>query len=159
MTSRIQHPLICLVFFLVAAFPLRAGLIHDHIVGAGPDVVSSLWGMWWFQTAGLSSLGGGETLLVNYPQGAMGSVLSPSSAVFWSLLEPWCGVGRASALVAVFQMLGISLGCFILARQAKLSQPLSYFAAFLPLVGRHLVFSVGEASVDPLLVDRSRGSY
>ena len=146
-TNRFKQAVICLAFILVAAFPFRKGLIDDHIVGAGPDVISSLWGMWWFQATGLSGLSGGETLLVNYPHGAMGSVLSPSSAITWAMLEPFVGVGRASALVATLQVLGICLGCFILARQARIPFPFPYFAAIVPLVGRHLVFGVGEASV------------
>ena len=59
--------------------PLRDGLLYNHIVGAGPDVISTIWGMWWFQQE-LSILGGGSYLL-NYPYGATGNILSPSSAI------------------------------------------------------------------------------
>ena len=30
----------------------RDGFIHGEIVGAGPDVISTLWGMWWLQQEG-----------------------------------------------------------------------------------------------------------
>ena len=145
--SRLMQALFCLVFVCVSAIPFTDGLIHDRIIGAGPDVVSSLWGMWWFQETGASGLSGGETDLVNYPYGARGSVLSPSSALLWAVLEPICGIGRAGALVSMAQILGICFGCFVLARQINIPMPFPFFAAFVPLVGRYLVFGVGEASV------------
>ena len=37
---------------LLAAVPFRDGFIHGEIVGAGPDVISTLWGMWWLQQEG-----------------------------------------------------------------------------------------------------------
>ena len=41
------------------AVPLRDGLLYGEIVGAGPDVVFTLWGMWWFQQE-MSILGWGQ---------------------------------------------------------------------------------------------------
>ena len=37
----------CILLALSVAWPLRDGLLDGEIVGAGPDVVSTLWGMWW----------------------------------------------------------------------------------------------------------------
>ena len=73
---------------LLAAIPFRDGFIHGEIVGAGPDVISTLWGMWWLQQEGASAIFGTETTLVNFPYGATGIVLSPTSALMWAVLEP-----------------------------------------------------------------------
>ena len=65
------------------SIPFRDGFIHGEIVGAGPDVISTLWGMWWLQQEGVGAIFGTETTLVNFPYGATGIVLSPTSALMW----------------------------------------------------------------------------
>ena len=64
-------------------------------MGAGPDVISTLWGMWWFQQEKAPL--GGESFLFNYPYGGIGNILSPSSSLMWAVLEPILGIGRAAA--------------------------------------------------------------
>ena len=72
---------------MLAAWPLRDALLYNSLPGAGPDVVSSVWGMWWFGQSWMGEAWGGWTPLVNAPSGAIGSVLSPSSAILdWSPL-------------------------------------------------------------------------
>ena len=123
MMVKATKPLFVLFFLLLAVFPFRASLMSGQVFGAGPDVVSTLWGMWWFQETGISGIFGGETSLVNAPYGAIGSVLSPSSAIVWAIFEPLVGAGRAAALSAIFQILGICFGVFLLSRQAGATPP------------------------------------
>ena len=55
-----------LVLALMTAIPFRDGFIHGQVVGAGPDVISTLWGMWWLQQEGLGAVFGAKTILVNF---------------------------------------------------------------------------------------------
>ena len=51
-----------LLLALLAAIPFRDGFIHGEVVGAGPDVISTLWGMWWLQQEGIGAVFGTETI-------------------------------------------------------------------------------------------------
>ena len=130
---------------LLAAWPLRDGLLLGEVVGAGPDVASTLWGMWWFQQTLL--LFGGASELSNFPYGSDGMVLTPSSALLWALAEPLVGVGRAAALSAWLQVAGLALGCMFLARQAGCSAGAVFAAGLSPLAARHMFFGIGEGSL------------
>ena len=47
---------------LLVAWPLRRGFLWNYVDGAGPDVLSTLWGMWWFQQVGLGGMVGGTRI-------------------------------------------------------------------------------------------------
>ena len=143
--ERKQELLLWALLALISAVPLRDGLIYDAVVGAGPDVVSTLWGMWWFQQEGL--LLGGDSQLLNYPYGGVGNVLSPSSAVLWALLEPLMGIGRAAAVAAWLQVFGLCAGLGLLCRILVEERWAYWLAAFSPLIGRYLFFGIGEGSL------------
>ena len=132
---------------LLAAVPFRDGFIHGEIVGAGPDVISTLWGMWWLQQEGAGAIFGTETTLVNFPYGATGIVLSPTSALMWAMLEPLCGVGLALALTNWFQITGIAWGMLWFARVCEIPKPWHGVAGLSVLCARYLFFSTGEASI------------
>ena len=100
--------------------------------------------MWWFQQEGFSSILGAESTLLNYPFGATGVVLSPSSAVFWALSEPIVGVGPALVLSSWIQIAMMCVGCGLLAHRLHLSW---LFASVVPLIGTYLFFGVGEGSL------------
>ena len=86
MRASVYAVLLGTAILALSAWPLRDALLTNSVPGAGPDVVSTLWGMWWFSEVGLVDAMGSQTELVNFPYGASGSVLSPSSALLWSLL-------------------------------------------------------------------------
>ena len=136
-----------LILALLAAIPFREGLLYGKIVGAGPDVISTLWGMWWFQQEGVNALFGKETHLVNFPQGAIGIVLSPVSAMIWSVLEPMVGIGRALALTNWVQIFGFAWGGMWFAGVCGVEKRWTVLAGIAILSARFLVFSTGEASV------------
>ncbi len=143
--ERKQELFLWALLAFLSAVPLRDGLLFDAIVGAGPDVVSTLWGMWWFQQEGL--LLGGESQLLNYPYGGVGNVLSPSSAILWAVLEPAVGVGRAAALAAWLQVFGFCAGLGLLCRLLVDEKWAYWLAAYSPLIGRYLFFGIGEGSL------------
>ena len=136
-----------LLLALLAMIPFRDGFLRGEIVGSGPDVISTLWGMWWLQQEGLGAVFGTETVLVNFPYGATGIVLSPTSALMWGVLEPICGVGLALALVNWSQIVGISWGMVWLARVCDIPRPWHVVAGLSVLCARYLFFSTGEASI------------
>lgn len=113
-------------------------------MGAGPDVVSTLWGMWWFQYEGVGSLLGAESTVLNYPFGATGVVLAPSSAIVWALSDFLFGAGYALLLASWLQVALLCYGCALLAHKIGGDW---FFAALVPLVGTYLFFGIGEGSL------------
>ena len=105
---------------LAAAWPFRDAWLQGELPGAGPDVSSTVWGMWWFQQSWTSAAWGDLTTLVNAPNGAYGSVLSPSSAMLFSLSEPILGLSAAACLAALLQIAGVALGVVWLAKKLGL---------------------------------------
>ena len=128
---------------IFSMLPLLTGN-HNEIIGAGPDVVSTLWGMWWFQQEGVQAALGTQSQLLNYPHGAHGVVLSPLSAVLWSLSEPLVGIARATFLASWIQILLLCIGCGCLAHR---SGGCWRSAVWVPLVGTYLFFGIGEGSL------------
>jgi hypothetical protein len=133
-----------LIPIVLSLLPFVLHLWSGSIVGAGPDVVSTLWGMWWFQQEGVTAVLGTQSTVLNYPFGATGVVLSPSSAIIWALLEPFLGVGTALVLSSWIQIAMMSLGCGLLASRLQISW---LFASVVPLIGTYLFFGVGEGSL------------
>jgi hypothetical protein len=127
--------------------PLGPAIRAGGVPGGGPDVVSTLWGMWWFQQVGAQLPLGGETTLVNFPSGAHGVVLSPMSAAGWALLEPLLGAAGAASVVVSAVVLGVVVGVGLLARAVGLGAAGAAAAAGAMLVGRYLMFGAGEGSV------------
>ena len=133
------------LLIVLCATPLRDGFLYGHIIGAGPDVVSTLWGMWWFQQE-LSILGGGSYIL-NYPYGATGNILSPSSALLFTVTEPILGIGRSYALCAWLQVFGFCAGLYCWLREMLHCQTSAKIGAFVPIVGSYFFFGIGEGSL------------
>ncbi len=132
---------------LLACWPLRGHLAADAIPGAGPDVLSTLWGMWWFGHEWLGAAWGGWTDLANHPSGAWGAVLSPLSGIVFSLTEPWAGIGRAAALVGVVQAGGLAAATAWLAVRLGCTRPAALTAGLVPLGMRYTWYGLGEGSV------------
>ncbi len=133
-----------LLLLLLAAWPLRQACVEGSLAGGGPDVISTFWGMWWFQQEWIF---GGWTGLVNHPHGAFGAVLSPSSAILWALTEPLVGPALAASLTAVLQLAALAAAVGWLAGLAGADAWGRATAAVSVFVGRYLVFGLGEGSI------------
>ena len=133
-----------LFLFLLSWIPFASHIWSGDIVGAGPDVVSTLWGMWWFQHEGIGSILGSQSTVLNYPFGATGVVLAPSSAIVWALSDYMFGAGYALLIASWIQIVLLCWGCVLLAK--KLGGDW-FFAALTPLVGTYLFFGIGEGSL------------
>jgi len=140
-TAAVILPTVALI--LLATWPFRLSLLDGSIPGGGPDILSTTWGMWWFQQSGLA----GWTDLVNFPYGSTGMILCPSSALIWALFEPLLGPGRATLAVDVVQISATSLALFWLSRRIGLGRVGAITAGLSILVGRYFVYELGEASV------------
>lgn len=145
--NRSSNAIFLILIWVLAALPFLDGLLYGDIVGAGPDVISTLWGMWWLQKEGVGALFGAKTHLVNFPYGAMGIVLAPSSAILWGILEPMLGIGRAMAVVCWIQVGGFAWATSWLAKVAGVERPWHWGAGFAVLSARFMVFGIGEASL------------
>ncbi len=132
---------------LLAAVPLRAALLRGEIAGAGPDVVTTLWTMWWFQQEWTGPAWGGHSVLFNFPFGGSGAILSPITATTWALLEPLVGIGPAATLTALSQLIGFVGAVMLLAGATGLSRIRQLAAGLAALGHRYLFFAVGETSV------------
>lgn len=142
--------LMVLVFFLSAGLSLLVmgpALVDGMAPGRGPDVVSTLWGMWWFQQALFEGGLSGETLLVNFPNGATGSVLSPTSAAYFAVSEPVVGVPWASAIASLAQICPLAMSVAWLTLRLGGSPTASVVAALTLFAGRPLLYDLGEGSV------------
>lgn len=146
MRASVYAVLLGTVIVTLSAWPLRDALLTNSVPGAGPDVISTLWGMWWFSSVGLVDAMGSQTELVNFPYGASGSVLSPSSALLWSLLAPLLGAAQAATAAALLQIAGLAAGCAWLAGRVTKSRWGAAIAALVVLSARYLPFGVGEGS-------------
>lgn len=135
-----------ILIFVISVVPLWRGPA-DEIIGSGPDVVSTLWGMWWFQNSNAGIFSTTQSTLANHPEGVVGVVLAPSAAIIWSIVEPFVGKPSALRWVASFQVWGLVAG--VMAISHRLSQNFwSVLLSGLSLcVGRYLYFSIGEASL------------
>ena len=132
---------------LLALWPFRTALQQGEAAGAGPDVVTTLWTMWWFQQEWMGSAWGGHSELFNFPFGGTGAILSPITAVTWSLLEPVVGIGPAATITALSQVLGFVAAVMLLARSIGLPA-IGIAAAGIAAMGhRYLFVAVGETSV------------
>lgn len=117
------------------------------MIGAGPDVVSTLWGMWWFQHEGASIFSSTHTTLANYPDGVLGVVLAPSAALTWALFEPVWGTGVALRMAVSLQILGLVAGVVAISLQLTQSKWAALLGGLALCTGRYLYFSIGEASL------------
>ena len=142
MTGSVYPKILFLI--LLSWLPFAPHFSNGAIVGAGPDVVSTLWGMWWFQHEGVGAVLGTQSSALNYPYGATGVILAPSSAFVWSLCEYIVGPGRALVLASWLQIIMLIVGCALIARKMGGDW---FFAALTPLIGTYLYFGIGEGSL------------
>ena len=130
------------------------------MVGAGPDVVSSVWAMWWFQQEWGAGAWGAHSTVFNFPWGGQGAILSPLSAVVWSLLDSILGPAWATTMTTWLTLVATMVGLVYLGQAFRLNKIALGAMALMCLVPRYIVFTLGETGVVgvaivPLLVGLS----
>ena len=147
MTPKQIRILLIALPFVLAMWPMREGLFSGQMVGAGPDVNTTLWTMWWFQQEWLDAAWGGHSALFNFPLGGRGAILSPITATTWALLEPLIGPASAGAWTTWSQVALFGAAMVWLAREVGLSWAASYVALMACFCQRYLLYAPGETSV------------
>ena len=147
MTPKQLRILLITLPFVLAVWPMREGLFSGRMVGAGPDVNTTLWTMWWFQQEWLDAAWGGHSALFNFPLGGRGAILSPITATTWALLEPLIGPASAGAWTTWSQVALFGAAMVWLAREVGLSWAASYVVLMACFCQRYLLYAPGETSV------------
>lgn len=147
MTTRALMSFVFLMSGGLSLLVMGPALLAGEAPGGGPDVVSTLWGMWWFQQALFEGGLSGETTLVNFPVGATGSVLSPTSALFFALTEPLVGVPWASAIASLAQVCPLAMSVAWLTLRLGGSPAAAIASSLALFAGRPLLYDLGEGSV------------
>jgi hypothetical protein len=147
MRSRNQRALFLLLICVLSTWPLRAALFSGEMVGAGPDVNTTLWTMWWYQQEWMGAAWGGHSDLFNFPMGGAGAILSPITATTWALLEPRFGPNAAGTWTTFSQIALFGAAMVWLAREVGLSRAASAVALLAVFCQRYLIYAPGETSV------------
>ena len=150
--ASIQHPwderwfwifLPTVLSIIPFAEPIRDG----SLAGAGPDVVSSVWAMWWYQQSSWSSIVGGESTLFNYPWGGSGMILSPLCAQVWSMLDRIVGSAWATTLTDLLLLNSMMWTTVWLGRILSCTRLICGVMAMCWLLPRYIIFTLGETGV------------
>jgi hypothetical protein len=142
-----ERPIWMLVPLLLALLPFAEPLNTGAAAGSGPDLVNTLWAMWWFQQEWMGAGWGGWSPWFNFPFGGSGAILSPLSATLWSLLDGLFGPSAASSWTS------ISMLYMTLAAVAWLALSLGFgrfgvsTAVLAFLASRYFVYTLGETGV------------
>ena len=133
---------------ILALLPFGESLREGTALGAGADVVNTLWTMWWFQHEWSSGAwGAAPSDLFNYPFGGTGAVISPLTATFWSMMEPLFGAAWASILTAMGLLYSTLFGIGFVVRclgGSRLAVGAALAAFFCQ---RHFLFTLGDIGV------------
>lgn len=132
---------------ILALLPFSVPIQKSEIAGAGPDVISTIWAMWWFQQEWTGAAWGGKSVLFNYPFGGSGAILSPISAVFWALLDGIFGPARATTFTNILSLWLMMLSMALLGRRLKLSMLACSSMTILMVLPRYPIFTLGETGV------------
>jgi len=136
------------IFPLVfSMLPFGPAWREGNMAGTGPDVVSSVWAMWWFQQEWSSGAWGAQSTLFNYPWGGQGAILSPMSAVLWSVLNTMFGPAQATTLCDWFLLMLTMVSTMFLGRALGFHKLAMGGMALMYVVPRYFVFTLGETGV------------
>ncbi len=117
------------------------------MLGAGPDVVSSAWAMWWFKQEWTSGAWGAHSTFFNHPWGGQGAILSPLSACVWAMLDSFLGPALATTGTAWIVLVSLITGMLLLGRALELNKVAMGSMALMMLLPRYVLFTLGETGV------------
>ena len=142
-----ERPFWIFIPFVLVLLPLSASLRQGAAIGAGADVVNTLWAMWWFQQELPYTAWGGESVLFNFPFGGKGAILSPIFAFCWSALDVFLGPSLASLWTSIICLYGTMLLLVAIGRAygwtcLSIGCMLSAFVC-----QRYFLFTLGETGV------------
>ena len=133
--------------YSLTLLPFGNAIREGSMVGAGPDVISSVWAMWWFQQEWSSGAWGAHSTLFNFPWGGQGAILSPMSAVVWSVFDILLGPAWATTVTTWLMMVGTMLGMVYLGQSFRLNKVALGAMMLMCLLPRYIIFTLGETGV------------
>ena len=132
---------------ILSIIPFRTALQTGTVAGAGPDVVTTLWTMAWFRETWAGAAWGGYSDWFNFPFGGQGAILSPITAALWSVLSGVIGDAAATTWTGILLLWGMVCAVFWMSRQAGWSWLASGCAAWVLVVPRYAIYTLGETGV------------
>ncbi len=133
--------------FSLSFVPFLEAFRTGTMLGAGPDVVSSAWAMWWFKQEWTSGAWGAHSTFFNYPWGGQGAILSPLSACVWGVLDTFVGPGLATTWTAWIVLASLITGMLLLGRALEFNRLAMGSMALMMLLPRYVLFTLGETGV------------
>ena len=121
MNCMTNRPIWILIPLALAILPFSTPLRTGALAGAGPDVINTVWAMWWFQQEWSGAAWGGHSTYFNFPFGGTGAILSPLSAVIWSLFDGIVGPARATTYCNLTILWLMMLAMYFVVRRLGLS--------------------------------------
>lgn len=140
-----MKPAWALALMLLAAWPMRDALLGGTAAGAGPDVIATMWADWWFSREWAGAAWGGVTRFANWPNGAVGTVLSPMTAAMWGILAWISNPAVATTWTDVLYLGGFAVAVSALAAECGARH--AWVAGLAFLAQRYCVFALGETSI------------
>ena len=137
---------ICIPIAL-SILPFGNAIREGSMVGAGPDVVSSVWAMWWFQQEWNSGAWGAHSTFFNFPWGGQGAILSPLSAVLWSMLDGVLGPAWATTVTTWLTLVSTMLGVVYLGNAFRFNRIALGAMSLMCVLPRYIIFTLGETGV------------
>jgi len=128
----------------LALLPFGNAIREGELAGSGPDVISSVWAMWWFQQEWFSGAWGVPSTVFNFPWGGQGAILSPLSALCWSLLDVGFGPAWATTICNWVVLTISMLSLMFLGKQLGLNKLALGAMGLVCVVSRYMVFTLGE---------------
>ena len=142
---------IVIAWIVLASLAMWPLFSVSELVGAGPDVISTVWGLWWAQDAGFASILGQETSDGESSKRCIRSCAIAHVNHCLGVAEPFLGVAFGYALTCWLQLFATMAAVAWLARINGASNEGAVAAALFLLVGRYFLFGIGEGSVVAVL--------
>ena len=136
-----------LIPIALSLLPFGNAIREGSMVGTGPDVISSVWAMWWFQQEWSSGAWGAHSTIFNFPWGGQGAILSPMSAIVWSIFDGIFGPAWATTVTTWLMLVGTMSGMLFLGQSFQLNRVALGAMMLMCLLPRYIIFTLGETGV------------
>ena len=135
-----NRPIWVLIPLILALLPFGRSFREGEAAGAGADFVNTIWAMWWFQQEWPFGAWGTHSDLFNFPFGGKGAILSPITAIIWSMCDWLLGPSWASTLCSLILLYGTMALLIAILRSLKFSSLIVGAALFAFLGQRYFIF-------------------
>ena len=136
-----------LIPLVLSLLPFGNAIREGGMVGAGPDVISSVWAMWWFQQEWSSGAWGAHSTLFNFPHGEDKGLFCLRCLQWYGLcLMAYLGPAWATTVTTWLMLVGTMLGMVYLGQSFRLNK-VALGTMMLMCCYPGIVFTLGETGV------------